>query len=87
VESTLSSRAGSHSRLLKQGPDIGAAVAADPASKLRLEVRQANAIAPAGGIHDDRMRARVVAAVDQEPGRAGPPHFPECDFPFALHGS
>jgi hypothetical protein len=31
------------------------------------------------------VRAPVVAAVDEQPARAGRPHFPESDFLFA-HG-
>jgi hypothetical protein len=69
-----------HLRPLEQRPDIGAVATADPASKLRLEVRQANVIPPAGGIHDDRVSAAVVAAIDQEQGRGGLPHFTEGDF-------
>jgi hypothetical protein len=45
-------------------------VAADLTGKLRLQVRQANAIAPAIGIDDDRMCALVVAAIDQQLARA-----------------
>jgi len=72
VESTLSSRAGSHSRLLKQGSDIGAAVSADRASKLRLQIGQPQIIAPLIGIDDDRVSAFIVAAKDLQPARAGP---------------
>jgi hypothetical protein len=49
-----------HSCPLKQRPHVGAAAAADPASELRLEVRQANFIAPASGIQDDRLSRVVV---------------------------
>jgi hypothetical protein len=31
-------------------------------------------IAPASGIHDDRVSAAIVAAVDQQPARAGLAH-------------
>jgi hypothetical protein len=73
--------------MLKERPDIGATTTADLAGKLRLEIRQANVIAPAIGIHDDRMRALVIGAIDEQPARAGLPHFPEGDFLVALHGS
>jgi hypothetical protein len=38
-------------------------------------VGEANVITPALGVDDDRVRALVVAAIDEEPGRAGLPHF------------
>jgi hypothetical protein len=60
-------------------------VTADLASKLRLEVGQANIIAPVIGIHDNGMSAFVVAAKDVQPARAGLPHFPESDLLLALH--
>jgi hypothetical protein len=53
-----------HTRRLKQWPDIGAAVAEDLASKLRLQVGQADVVAPAIGIHDDKVSAFIVAAKD-----------------------
>lgn len=42
-------------------------------------------MAPAVGIDHDRVPAFVVAAMDDEPGRAGLSHFPESDLLLALH--
>jgi len=42
-------------------------------------------IGPAIGADDNGMGALVVAAVDQEPTKARSSHFPEGDFPLALH--
>jgi hypothetical protein len=70
----------SHACPLEQWPDVGAASAADLAGKLGLKIRQAHVIAPASGIHDDRMRALVIGAIDEQPARAGLPHFPESDL-------
>lgn len=61
-------------------------MAADLADKLRLDVRQANVIAPASGIDHEGVSAAVVAAIDQEPVGAGLAHFPNGDFLLALHG-
>ncbi|WP_334405983.1 hypothetical protein [Bradyrhizobium sp. AZCC 2289] len=52
------------------------------ADEQRLEIGQPNVTGPAIGIHDDRMRAFVIAAVDEKAGRARLPHFPESDFLF-----
>ncbi len=60
-------------------------VAAGLAGKAWLQVGQPDAITPAIGIDHDGVRAPVVAAVDEQPARAGRPHFPESDFLFA-HG-
>jgi hypothetical protein len=53
----------SHARRFKYRPDSGAAVAADLTSKPRLQVGQANVIAPAAGVDNDRMRTFVIAAI------------------------
>jgi hypothetical protein len=75
-------------RPLKQRPDIGPAPTADLARKIRLEVGQANVIAPALGIHGDRVSAAIVRAIDDQPARSVTcSHFPEGDFLLALHGS
>jgi hypothetical protein len=66
-------------------PDIGTAVAASPTGELRLEIGKPDMIGPAIGIDDDRMRTPVIAAVDQKPGRAGLPHFPDRDLLGACH--
>jgi hypothetical protein len=39
-------------------------------------------IGPTIGVDHDRMRAFVIGAVDEKPGRAGLPHFAESDFLF-----
>jgi hypothetical protein len=74
-----------HRHLLKERPDIGAAVTASPAGKLGLEIGQPDIIGPAASLDHDRMRTVIIAAVD-EPGRAGLAHFPDGDFLFAWHG-
>ena len=77
---------GSHRCPLKQRPDVGTAPATGLAGKLRLQIRQPHVIAPWLGIHDNRVRAFEVAAVDDQPGRAvAGPHFPEGDFLDLLH--
>jgi hypothetical protein len=53
----------------------------------RFEIRQPDLIGPAVGIDHNGMRAFVVAAVDDEPDRAGFAHFAQCDFLLACHGS
>jgi len=70
----------------KQRSNIGAAVPTSLTGELRLEVGQPDIIRPLAGIDHYRMRALVVAAVDEKPGRARRPHFPESDFRFAWHG-
>ena len=57
-------------------------MAASLADEQRLEIGQPNVTGPAIGIHDDRMRTSVIAAVDEKPGGARLPHFPESDFLF-----
>ena len=47
----------------------------------------ANVVAPAAGVDHNGIRALVVATVDEEPGRGGPPHFSESDLVSALHGA
>jgi hypothetical protein len=59
--------------------------AANLTGKSRLQIGQAHVIAPAAGVDHDRMRALVVGAVDDEPGRAGLPHFSEGDLLRALY--
>jgi hypothetical protein len=65
---------------LEQRPEIGPAVAASPAGKLGLEIRQLDIIGPAMSLDHDGMRALVIAAINDEPGRAGLPHFSEVIF-------
>jgi hypothetical protein len=62
--------------MLEERPDVVARVPADLARKLRLEVRKANLIAPAICIHDHKVSALVIAALDQQPGRVGVPYSP-----------
>jgi hypothetical protein len=71
--------------VFEERANIGAATAAGTAGKFRLQVGQAHIIAPAIGIHDDRVSASIVAAIDQQSARAGLPHFPESDLLLALH--
>jgi len=71
--------------MLKQRPDIGAAVAASLADKQRLEIREPNVIGPTVSVDHDRMRTVIIAAVDDEPGRAGLAHFADRDFLLAWH--
>jgi hypothetical protein len=61
------------------------AMAADLASKPRLQVGQTHPIARAGGVDHDGVRAFVVGAIDDEPGRAGLPHFGDGNLSRALH--
>ena len=58
----------------KQRPDIGAAVTASPAGKLGFEIRQPDIIGPTASVDHDRMRAVIIAAIDDEPGGAGLSH-------------
>ena len=46
-----------HARLLKQGPDIGAAEAADLAGEFRLQIGEPDVIGPTLSTDHDRMRA------------------------------
>jgi hypothetical protein len=71
--------------LPKSGLDIGAAVAASLADKHGLKIGQPDIIGPAIGSDLDRMGAFVVAAVDQQPARAGVAHFSKSDFLLACH--
>ena len=71
--------------MVKQRPDIGAAVSASPAGKLGLEIGQPDIIVPTASLDHDRMRIVIIAAIDDEPGRAGLPHFSDRDFLFAWH--
>jgi hypothetical protein len=66
----------------KQRSNIGPAVTAGPTEELRLEVGQPDVVRPLAGVDRDRMGAAKVLAIDQQPGRAGLPHFPESDFLF-----
>jgi hypothetical protein len=50
--------------MLEERSDISAPVAADRASKFRLQVGQPHIIAPPIGIDDDRVSAFVVPAKD-----------------------
>jgi hypothetical protein len=54
-------------RALKQRPDIGAVATAGLANEFRLQIGQANVVAPLGGVDHDGMRAFEVAAVDDQP--------------------
>ena len=73
-------RAGSSS-----GPDIGAAVTADRADEEILQIRGPEVTGPKVRIHCDRMRTAIIAAIDDEPGGAGLPHFSDRDFPLPWH--
>jgi len=77
---------GPHSGRLEVRPDVGAPMAANPAGKVGLKVRQAHTIRPAYRVNHDRVRAFIIATINQEPGRADLSHFAECDFllPHAL---
>jgi hypothetical protein len=79
------SSASTHAGALEERPDIGAPMAANLTGEFRPQVGQAHIIAPAIGIYDDRVSASIVAAIDQQPARAGLPHFPESDLLLALH--
>ena len=65
-------------------PDIRAAMAANLTGEQRLQIGQPDMIRPAVAVDLDMMRALVVAAIDQQPARAGCPHFSEGDFLFTL---
>ena len=69
-------RAGSSS-----GPDIGAAVTADRADEEILQIRGPEVTGPKVRIHCDRMRTAIIAAIDDEPGGAGLPHFSDAVKP------
>jgi hypothetical protein len=70
-----------------QNSGFSAALPASLTRKPRLQVGQPDAIGPLVGVDRDVVRALVVSAIDEEPGRAGGPHFPESDFLLALHGA
>jgi hypothetical protein len=74
-----------HGRVLEERPDIGAAVAADLTGEPRLQVRQSSVVTPTASVDHDRMRALVIAAVDDESARAGLAHFTERYFLLARH--
>jgi hypothetical protein len=76
----------SHARMLEQRPDVGTPMAANLTCKSRLQIRQADVIAPAGVDHD-WVPALIIGAIDDEPGRAGLPHFSEGNLSLALHES
>ena len=67
----------------KQRPDIGAAVTADRAGEEILQIRGPEVTGPKVRIHCDRMRAAIIAAIDDEPG--GLPHFSDGDFALPWH--
>jgi len=67
----------------KQRSNIRAAVPASLTSEPGHKIGEPNVIRPGGGVDHYRMRALVVATVNQQPARAGLPHFPESDFLFA----
>jgi hypothetical protein len=73
-------------RRLKPRPDIGAAVAASPAGKLRIEIRQPDIIGQRLASITTGMRTVIIAAEHDEPGRAGPAHFSDRDFLSPWHG-
>jgi len=86
VRSCISLMGGPHSGRLEVRPDVGAPMAANPAGKVGLKVRQAHTIRPAYRVNHDRVRAFIIATINQEPGRADLSHFAEGDFllPHAL---
>jgi hypothetical protein len=71
--------------MFKERPDIGAAVAACPAGELGLQIGKPNVVTRSAGVDDNGMCALVIGTVNNEPGRARLPHFPEGDFLSALH--
>ena len=60
-------------------------MAANLTGKSRLQAGQAHVISPAAGVDHDGVRALVVGATDDEPGRTGLPHFSDGDLLLALH--
>jgi len=46
-----------------------------------------HAVAPAARVDHDGVRSLIVSAIDDDPGRAGLPHFHDGEFLLALHGS
>jgi hypothetical protein len=58
-------------------------VTASLTRELGLKIGKPNVATPSAGVDHDWMRALVIAAVDDEPGRARLAHFPESDFPLA----
>jgi hypothetical protein len=64
----------------QRAADVGAPMAASLTGKPRLQVGEANVIAPAAGVDHDGVRAFVVGAIDDEWGSAGPPHFSKVIF-------
>jgi hypothetical protein len=67
----------------KQRSNIRAAVPTNLTGELRLKIGQPDVIRPLAGVDHNRMSTAIVCTVDQKPGGAGLPHFPESDFLFA----
>ena len=71
-----------HTRWLEHRPDVGASVPARLTGELRFKIGYPDVIRPGVPVDRYRMGAAKVLAKDQQPGRAGLPHFPESDFLF-----
>ena len=74
-------------RWLEERPDISSSMAASSTNELWLKIGEAHIIRPALGVDDDRMRALMVAAInDQKARTVARSHLPKSDFLWVLHG-
>lgn len=71
----------------KHRSNVRATLPANLTGELWLKIRQPDIVGPSAGVDRGRMRAAIVLAIDEKPGRAGLPHFPENDFPFPQHAA
>jgi len=65
---------------MEVGADVRAFLAACPAGKPRLDVRQPNIVFPWVAADRHRIAASVIRAIDDEIANAGCAHFGECDL-------
>jgi hypothetical protein len=72
--------------IVKERPDISAAVAAGLAYKSGFEIRQPDIVRPAFSTHRHRMPASIVATINQQLAKARRSHLAEGDLEGALGG-
>lgn len=67
------------------GPDISASLTTCLAHELQFDIRQPDIIAPLLSVQDDRVRAFVVGAENDDLARPGLAHFSEGYFNRSFH--
>jgi hypothetical protein len=71
---------GPHARVLKERPGIRAAMTTCLADEPWLQIGEPDVVTSLASVDHDGMRALVIGAIADEPGRAGLAHLSQRDY-------